>query len=261
MCKVISIANQKGGVGKTTTAVNLGIGLAESGRKVLLIDGDPQGSLTISLGYQEPDKLKTSLVDILARVVNDEEIPEGFAILKYKENVDLIPSNIELSAVEISLVNTMSRELVLRSYIESIRDEYDYIIIDCMPSLGVMTVNALACADTVLIPVQAAYLPVKGLQQLIKTIYTVKRRLNPNLEIEGILLTMVDHRTNYAKDIVLEVNDVYGKSIPVFPIEIPLSVRAAETSATAKSIYDYDPKGKAAFAYLSLTKEVLAHGN
>ena len=154
----------------------------------------------------------------------------------------------------------MSRELVLKSYIDSVRDEYDYIIIDCMPSLGIMTVNALACADTVLIPVQAAYLPVKGLQQLIKTIYTVKRRLNPNLEIEGILLTMVDNRTNYAKDIVLEVNDVYGKTIPVFPIEIPLSVRAAEISSMAKSIYDYDPKGKAAFAYMSLTKEVLAHG-
>ena len=260
MAKIIAIANQKGGVGKTTTAVNLGTGLASEGKKVLLIDGDPQASLSISLGYDEPDKLEVSLVDILSNVVNEEEIPENYAVLNVRENVDLIPSNIELSAVEISLVNTMSRELVLKSYIDSIKDRYDFIIIDCMPSLGVMTVNALACADTVLIPVQAAYLPVKGLQQLIKTIYTVKRRLNAKLEIEGILLTMVDNRTNYAKDIALEVNDVYGKSIPVFPIEIPLSVRAAEISSVAKSIFFFFFLGKAAFAYLSLTKEVLAHG-
>ena len=187
MSKIIAIANQKGGVGKTTTAVNLGTGLASEGKKVLLIDGDPQASLSISLGYDEPDKLEVSLVDILSNVVNEEEIPENYAVLNVRDNVDLIPSNIELSAVEISLVNTMSRELVLKSYIDSIKDKYDYIIIDCMPSLGVMTVNALACADTVLIPVQAAYLPVKGLQQLIKTIYTVKRRLNAKLEIEGIM--------------------------------------------------------------------------
>ncbi len=260
MCKVIAITNQKGGVGKTTTAVNLGVGLADEGKRVLLIDGDPQGSLTISLGYHEPDALETSLVDIMSAVVNEEDIPEGFGILPYRQNVSLIPANIELSAIEVSLVNTISRELVLAQYIAVVRDQFDFIIIDCMPSLGIMTVNALACADTVLIPVQAAYLPVKGLQQLIKTIYTVKRRLNPNLQIEGILLTMVDSRTNYAKEIVLEVNDVYGKQIPVFPIEIPLSVRAAEISSVAKSIYDYDPKGKAAFAYMSLTKEVLAHG-
>ncbi len=260
MARIIAIANQKGGVGKTTTAVNLGTGLASEGKKVLLIDGDPQASLTISLGYDEPDKLEDSLVDILTMVVNDEEIPDNFAAIKIRDNVDLIPSNIELSAVEISLVNTMSRELVLKSYIDSINEKYDYIIIDCMPSLGVMTVNALACADSVLIPVQAAYLPVKGLQQLIKTIYTVKRRLNGKLEIEGILLTMVDSRTNFAKDIALEVNEVYGKTIPVFPIEIPLSVRAAEISSVAKSIYEYDPKGKAASAYLSLTREVMAHG-
>lgn len=260
MAKIIAVANQKGGVGKTTTAVNLGIGLAEEGKNVLLIDGDPQGSLTISLGYKEPDKLELSLVDIIEKVVNEEDIEEDYAIIKHRENVDLIPSNLALSAVEISLVNTMSRELVLRSYIESIRYKYDYIIIDCMPSLGIMTVNALACADSVLIPVQASYLSVKGLQQLIKTIYTVKRRLNPKLDIEGILLTMVDVRTNNAKDIVTDVNEVYGKNIPVFPVEIPLSVRAAEISSVAKSIYDYDPKGKAAYAYMSLTKEVLAHG-
>lgn len=162
MAKIIAIANQKGGVGKTTTAVNLGTGLASEGKKVLLIDGDPQASLSISLGYDEPDKLEVSLVDILSNVVNEEEIPENYAVLNVRDNVDLIPSNIELSAVEISLVNTMSRELVLKSYIDSVKDKYDYIVIDCMPSLGVMTVNALACADSVIIPCQAAYLPVRG---------------------------------------------------------------------------------------------------
>jgi len=260
MCRVIAIANQKGGVGKTTTAVNLGIGLASEGKKVLLLDADPQGSLTISLGYKEPDKLKESLVDILDMVVNEDEIPEGYGVIHYSDNVDLIPSNIGLSSVEITLVNTMSREYILKAFIEQLKPEYDYIIIDCMPSLGLMTVNALACATSVLVPVQAAYLPVRGLQELIKTIYTVKRRLNSSLEIEGILLTMVDNRTNYAKEVVLEVNEAYGKTIPVFPIEIPMSVRAAEISAVGSSIYDYDPKGKAAFAYMSLTKEVMAHG-
>jgi chromosome partitioning protein len=196
-------------------------------------------------------------VDIIEKLVNEEEIPDGYAIIKHSDNIDLLPSNIGLSAAEVSLVNVMSRELVLKGYIDSVKDKYNYVVIDCMPSLGVMTVNALACADTCLVPVQAAFLPVKGLQALIKTIYTVKRRLNPKLEIEGILLTMVDNRTNYAKDIISEVNEVYGKSIPVFPIQIPVSVRATETSAMSKSIFEYDPKGKVAAAYSTLTEVVM----
>ena len=196
MCRVISVSNQKGGVGKTVTCVNLGIGLAREGKKVLLIDADPQGSLSISLGVQEPDKLSYSLATVMMNIINDEEIDVRKGIIHHEEGVDLMPGNIELSGLEISLIGVISRETILREYIDQVREIYDYIIIDCMPSLGMLTINALACADSVLIPVQAAYLPVKGLQQLIKTIGRVKRQLNPRLKFEGILLTMVDNRTN-----------------------------------------------------------------
>lgn len=257
MCKVITVSNQKGGTGKTTSCVNLGIGLASEGKRVLLIDSDPQGSLSISLGYSEPDTFENTLATLMMNNVNDEEMNFEDVIIHHEEGVDIIPSNIELSAIEVSLVNVMSRELILRQLIEKLKASYDYIIIDCMPSLGMMTINALSCADTVLIPVQAAYLPVKGLQQLIKTIGRVKRQLNPKLHIEGILLTMVDNRTNYAKDISAMVYDAYSSSIKVFKTEIPMSVRTAETTVEGSSIYKYDPKGKVAYAYRALTKEVL----
>ena len=259
MCKIIAIANQKGGVGKTTTTSNLGIGLAKQGKKVLLIDADAQGSLTASLGIREPDRLEITLATIMASIINDEEIKPEYGILRHEEGVDFMPGNIELSGLETSLVNVMSRETILRTYIEQQKDRYDYILIDCMPSLGMITINAFASADSILIPVQAAYLPVKGLEQLIKTIGKVKRQINPKLEIEGILLTMVDNRTNYARDISNLLIENYGSRVRIFENSIPLSVRAAEISAEGVSIYQHDPNGKVASAYQSLTEEVLAN--
>ncbi|MBQ6886449.1 MAG: ParA family protein [Lachnospiraceae bacterium] len=259
MCRVIAIANQKGGVGKTTTTSNLGIGLAKQGKKVLLIDADAQGSLTASLGYTEPDAIEFTLASVMGSLIKDEEVEPMEGILHHEEGIDLMPGNIELSGLEVSLVNVMSRERIMQEYISMVQDYYDYILIDCMPSLGMITINAFACADSILIPVQAAYLPVKGLQQLIKTIGKVKRQINQKLEIEGILLTMVDSRTNYARDISAMLKEAYGSRVKIFTNIIPISVRAAEISAEGVSIYKHDPKGKVASAYNSLTEEVLAN--
>lgn len=238
---------------KTTTCVNLEIGLAREGKKVLLIEADAQGSMAVSLGIAEPDELDVTLVNIMEKVINDEDLEPGEGIIHHEEGIDFIPANIELAGLETSLVNVMSRQMVLRQYLYTLKEQYDYILIDCMPSLGMITINALVAADSVLIPVEAAYLPVKGLQQLIKTIGRVHRKLNHNLSIMGILLTKVDRRTNFARDISGQIREVYGDKIHIFKNCIPLSVRAVETTAEGKSIYLHDPKGIVAEGYRYLT--------
>ena len=254
---VIVVTNQKGGVGKSTTCENLGIGLAMEGKKVLLVDTDPQGSLTISMGWQQPDELPTTLSTLMQKAMNDQPIQPGEGILHHAEGVDLIPANIELAGLEVALVNSMNREKMLKQVLESAKREYDYILLDCMPSLGMLTINALAAADTTLIPVQAQYLSAKGLEQLLQTVGKVRRQINPKLKIEGILLTMTDSRTNYGKQIDTLIRQAYDSKIKVFDQTIPRSVRAAETSAAGKSIFQHDPKGKVAEAYQSLAREVL----
>lgn len=274
MGKVIAVANQKGGVGKTTTCVNLGISLAMAGKKVCLIDSDPQGSLTQSLGYRNPDEMENTLADVLKAEIDppdklsgsdceDDSVGDNLSrtikdtILHHEEGIDLIPGNIELAGVEVWMVNLMSRELLLKTAIREIQEDYDYIIIDCMPSLGMLTINALAAADAVIIPVQAAYLPAKGLEQFLMTVSKVRRQINRKLKIEGILLSMVDCRTNYAKEIIALIYETYGRHLTIFKTQIPLSVRAAESSASGISIFSHDSKGKVAAAYRSLTEEVI----
>ena len=259
MCKVIAIANQKGGVGKTTTTGNLGIGLAKQGKRVLLIDADAQGSLTASLGVQEPDRLEITLATIMSNIINDEEESPEYGILKHEEGVDFMPGNIELSGLETSLVNVMSRETVLRTYIEQQKDRYDYILIDCMPSLGMLTINALSAADSVLIPVQPQYYAADGLMELLKVVKGIHQRFNPELQIEGILFTMDNCRYNNAKRNKQAIKTTYGNDIKIFEQTIPRTESLAETASEGVSIFAYDGKSKGADSYRELVQEVLKH--
>lgn len=255
-CKVIALTNQKGGVGKTTTAVNLGVCLSKQGKKVLLVDADAQANLTMSLGYPRPDDLPISLATIMQDIIDDKPFDVQKGILHHSEGVDLLPSNIELSGLEVRLINAISRERVLTICINEVKKNYDYVLIDCMPSLGMLTINALAAADSVVIPTQPHYLSAKGLELLLRSVSKVRRQINPHLRIDGILMTMVMPRTNISKEVTALVRSAYGQNIKVFDAQIPHSIRAVEATAEGKSIFAYDKGGKVAVAYEQFGKEV-----
>ena len=254
-CKVIALTNQKGGVGKTTTAVNLGVSLVQQGKKVLLIDADAQANLTMALGYNRPDDIPITLSTVMQNIIDDKTLDASQGIIHHREGVDLLPSNIELSGFEVRLINAMSRERVLKTYVNEVKKNYDYVLIDCMPSLGMITINALAAADSVIIPTQPHYLSAKGLELLLRSVSMVKRQINPKLRIDGILMTMVMPRTNISKEITATVKSAYGKKIKVFDTEIPHSIRAVEATAEGKSIFAYDKSGKVEVALTQLGNE------
>jgi chromosome partitioning protein len=263
MSKTIAICNQKGGVGKTTTTVNLGVGLARAGYRVLLVDPDPQGDLTASLGIQNAAELKHTLRGAMEQTTKGEDISPAVYIQHYTEptisrsvTVDFLPANIELSGMEAQLVNEMRREAVLADTLAPFKDSYDYVLIDCMPSLGMLTINALTAADSVIIPVQAQYLAAKGMTDLVKTIMMTRRRINPRLTIDGIVMTLYNN-TNLAATSRSTVEKLVGDTLRVFGTNIPVAVKTAESSAAGQSIYCYAPESPVAKAYESLTQEVL----
>jgi len=249
MGKIISVANQKGGVGKTTTTVNLSTILAKKGKKVLLIDTDPQGNATSGLGVSKDVEL--SVYDILIGDTEFEETLQETAI----KNLKVCPSNISLAGAEVQLVSMMSREQRLKTKLDKIKDQYDYILIDCPPSLGLVTLNAFTASDSVLIPVQCEYFALEGLGQLLNTVNLVKKHLNKNLEIEGALLTMYDARTNLSNQVVKEVKKYFEDK--VYKTVIPRNVRLSEAPSYGMPITVYDPRSKGAKAYEKFTKELL----
>jgi len=258
MGKTIALSNMKGGVGKTMTAASLGVGLARHGKSVLCIDADAQHSLTVSFGVPEPDKQTITLSTMMSNIISETDFDPMTGIIHHADGVDLLPSNNTLAGMEVALAGLIGRETVLRQYIEKVKPLYDYIILDCAPSLDLLTINALAAADSVIIPVVPRYLDAKGLELLLKSIAQIRRQINPTLTIGGILLTMVDKRANFTREIISLVENAYGDNIRIFGEHIPRSIRASESTAQGVSIFTHDPNGKVAAAYAALVREVLS---
>ena len=258
--KIIAISNQKGGTAKTTSTFSLGVALAKKGQKVLLVDADPQGDLTTYMGWHNVDEIPITLATLMQDSITDKDVNPKEAILHHSEGVDLIPSNLELSSLEVSLVNAMSREYTMKNVLNGLKKDYDYVLIDCMPSLGMITINALACADKVIIPVQPQYLVAKGMTQLLSTIIKIRQQINPNLKIDGIVLTIDDKRTNLTKDIYNQLQENYGSAVRIYDTQIQRAIKVAESTAHGKSIFTYDKSSKVAEAYSSLAREVLIDG-
>lgn len=256
-CKTIAIANQKGGVGKTTTAFSLGVSLANNNKKVLVVDADSQANLTTYMGYYEENELPVTLSTLLERYIDDKEINSDEAILHHHEKVDLIPSDLSLAMTESNLQNAMSREYAMKNCLNSLKDKYDYIIIDCMPSLSMITTNALACSNEVIIPVQSQYLSARGMGNLLNIVSRVKRQLNKDLKVGGILLTLVDNRTKLPSTIRKELEVNFGNIVKLYDTQIPFAVKTAESTSKGKSIFAYDKNSKVAEAYSQFAKEVL----
>ena len=258
MGKAIAISNLKGGVGKTMTAASLGAGLARQGKSVICIDADPQHSLTISFGIKDPDKLPVTLSSMMSNIINETDFDPTLGIVHHSDGVKILPSNNNLAGMEIVLAGLIGRETVLRQYIDKLKPLYDYIIVDCAPSLDLLTVNALAAADSVIIPVVPRFLDAKGLELLLRSIARIQRQINPSLTISGILLTMLEKRAKITHEIIALVESSYGGKIRIFDEYIPRSVRATESTAHGISIFTHEPNGKVAAAYAALTKVVLS---
>ncbi|MDR2356560.1 MAG: ParA family protein [Oscillospiraceae bacterium] len=260
-----AVSNQKGGCGKTSLTLNLGSSLARTGCKVCVVDCDPQANATMALGIPQPDELPVTLPHLMNEVIRNGGRPEKSALLSKREYIlnsqgmDFIPSSIELAETENNLVNAMSRESVLKKIVGSFKDDYDYVLLDCMPSLNFVTINALNAADRVLIPMQPQFFSAKGLELLLATVANVQENLNPALTIEGALITMFDGRLKFHNEVLAILKSAYGGYFRIFETKIPVSVRVTETQAQGRSIFDHDPKGKIAEAYAAFARELLSH--